>query len=307
MIKQHSVLVVDDDSDLVEYISSLYHASGLFRVFSATSGGQAYRKLTQVAIDLLCTDFIMPSSGGRDLINIVLSKKEFAHLGLLVMTGHPDELVRERQNLPSRAAVLLKPFGKEDLLFQSFLILDELKTQKGVKTVFPDWPFAHEESLVQKMAQSFCREFLKENSNTVECQHSNLEWGSTIAGDLTVVFELNSNQGHRIQMNLTLTQIMGKKFEWVGSQNQWNPSFLTRFQTWANLQRAALDLTLGELVGTHFAKTQVRIINERHHGFLSEPKVKISAWKFGKDPVLSDFQVGFSLTGADRSMQDRAA
>jgi len=66
LTKYYSILVVDDDPDIVEIIS-LYLTNAGYGVSTASSSTEALKKIEETAFDLIILDVILPDIDGTDL------------------------------------------------------------------------------------------------------------------------------------------------------------------------------------------------------------------------------------------------
>ena len=100
------ILVVDDDSSILQL---LRRALVDYDVTVARDGFEALAAAQQMgSVDLLITDYLMPSMIGDELIARV--RKHQPHLQVLVVTGHHDILEREAAEWWKASAHLPKPF-----------------------------------------------------------------------------------------------------------------------------------------------------------------------------------------------------
>ncbi|WP_054875936.1 response regulator transcription factor [Oxobacter pfennigii] len=65
-MKTHSILVVDDDPDIVEIIS-LYLTNAGYQVSTASTSTEALKKIQETDFDLIILDVILPDFDGTDL------------------------------------------------------------------------------------------------------------------------------------------------------------------------------------------------------------------------------------------------
>lgn len=115
------ILVIDDDSDFVEAISTLLEAKG-YAVLSASNGKDGFAKAKKESPDLVLLDVMMSSkSEGFDLARSFKDDKSTKDMHIVLITGikrdmslpfgfEPDE-----QWLPVKA-VLEKPVKPDVLL-----------------------------------------------------------------------------------------------------------------------------------------------------------------------------------------------
>ena len=88
----NSILVVDDDSMLVELISLCFERHG-FAVFKAYNGLDAWNLFMNNDIDVVLTDLQMPVLNGSELSHRIRSQS--AHVKIAVMTGGDTNVAEE--------------------------------------------------------------------------------------------------------------------------------------------------------------------------------------------------------------------
>jgi DNA-binding response OmpR family regulator len=87
-----SILVVDDDSMLVELISLCFERHG-FGVLKAYNGLDAWNFFINNNIDLVLTDLQMPGLSGRDLSRRIRNQSEYVKIA--IMTGGENDVAAE--------------------------------------------------------------------------------------------------------------------------------------------------------------------------------------------------------------------
>lgn len=88
----NSILVVDDDSMLVELLSLCFERYG-FRVFKAYDGFDAWNIFIHNDIDFVLTDLQMPVLNGSELSHRI--RNQSAHVKIAVMTGGDNDVAAE--------------------------------------------------------------------------------------------------------------------------------------------------------------------------------------------------------------------
>lgn len=100
-----TILVVDDDSAVLELLG---RALGGYRVWLARDPDEGLQLAGNLArVDLLITDFMMPSMTGDELIGWLRAKRP--DLKVLILTGHSDLLDKENPAWWAQEAHLPKP------------------------------------------------------------------------------------------------------------------------------------------------------------------------------------------------------
>lgn len=116
--KRYSVLIVDDSTHVVEFISELLRREG-HAVVCAHSGREAAVILASVSVDVLITDVLMPEGDGIELLNNV--RRTGRHVPRLIAISGGGRYVDSQNCLTIAAATgahacLKKPFTDVELL-----------------------------------------------------------------------------------------------------------------------------------------------------------------------------------------------
>lgn len=105
-----TVLIVDDEEDILESLASLFEAAiPDIEVTTATSGPEALDFLRQRPVDLIISDYKMPSMNGVEF----LSEAERLHpeTPRLMITAYPDpDLAAQAVRKAHVALLISKPF-----------------------------------------------------------------------------------------------------------------------------------------------------------------------------------------------------
>lgn len=106
------VLVVDDDSSLVE---SIVAALGpRYTVRSALNGSEAITAICEIQFDLVLLDHRLPDLLGTDLLRLI--KRFFPSTTVVLVTGQGSETVAAEALRSGARDYLQKPFSLQDLL-----------------------------------------------------------------------------------------------------------------------------------------------------------------------------------------------
>ena len=116
------ILVVDDDPDIVEYLSTLLEDHG-YEVQGASGASAARTTLEQFAADLLILDVLLAGRSGLDLLVNLRQDARWRDLPIVMLTGS-DQVLRDggRSYMAGHTlvrgadAVLGKPLEAEVLL-----------------------------------------------------------------------------------------------------------------------------------------------------------------------------------------------
>jgi two-component system alkaline phosphatase synthesis response regulator PhoP len=85
-----SVLIVDDEEDILEILSYNFRKSG-FKVHIARNGREGYRLATEVIPDLIITDLWMPEMDGLLMCKHIREMSELDLSRIIFLSADPDE------------------------------------------------------------------------------------------------------------------------------------------------------------------------------------------------------------------------
>ena len=112
------VLVVDDEKDLITYLSTYLSDQG-FIVEAAEDGNTALNKVKQSRPDLITLDIVMPEKTGVKFYRELKTAPATADIPVIIITGlKPDfeKFISNRRQVPPPEGYLSKPFEQKDLL-----------------------------------------------------------------------------------------------------------------------------------------------------------------------------------------------
>jgi CheY-like chemotaxis protein len=118
-----TILVVEDDATIRSLAQTVLTKWG-YAVLVAANGVDAVRVAVKEGrpIDLLLTDVIMPSRGGRALVDVM--RGQHTNLRVLYMSGYPDDTIAREGVLNPPTPFLPKPFTPDALLIAVRSALD---------------------------------------------------------------------------------------------------------------------------------------------------------------------------------------
>lgn len=152
-----SILVVDDNPDLRDYVSRILHQEG-YQVWMAHNGQEGFRVAQERRPQLIVTDLMMPIVSGLDLIGMVRASEELKGTPIILLTARADEATRIQGTEHGADAYLSKPFNDRELLAevrnllalkaneQRVLELNNYLTESVLKRFLPP-------SMVQRVAK----------------------------------------------------------------------------------------------------------------------------------------------------------
>lgn len=112
-LNQKQILIIDDEPDLLEIISSEFDLEGA-NVFQADSVEKAIVVLSKNPIDIVISDVRMPFRTGIDLLKYMKDKNAF-YPPMILISGYTDVPIQDIFHLGAEG-FLVKPFRLEDLM-----------------------------------------------------------------------------------------------------------------------------------------------------------------------------------------------
>ncbi|HHT9134626.1 MAG TPA: response regulator [Candidatus Avalokitesvara rifleensis] len=107
---KHTILVVDDDPEIVTLLSKILLNEG-HNVMDAQNGRKALRKVEKGGIDLVILDLIMPEMGGIEVLKRLgdMAPKS----AVIVLTGHGDLQTAREAMMLGAYEYITKPFDAD--------------------------------------------------------------------------------------------------------------------------------------------------------------------------------------------------
>jgi len=114
--KDHTILVVEDNNDLLEFITEIL--SNDFKVIRASDGIEAIEKLqvTDNKIDFILSDIMMPRMDGFELLEKVKADEELKKLPVVLLTAKATSESKIKALRVGVDDYMYKPFLPEELL-----------------------------------------------------------------------------------------------------------------------------------------------------------------------------------------------
>lgn len=115
---QKTILVVDDEQDVVRYFKTLFEDNG-YRALTAMDGVEAMEKIRAEHPDLVTLDITMPNKTGVTVYRDIKENDEFKKTPVLIVTGVQPEFrkfISTRRQVPAPEGYLEKPVALGDVL-----------------------------------------------------------------------------------------------------------------------------------------------------------------------------------------------
>lgn len=112
--KQHTILIVEDNSELLEFIKELLSVD--YKTLEATDGNQGWELVQEKSPDLILSDVLMPGMSGYQLCNLVKTHLEHSHIPVILLTAK-STIYDQVEGLEKGAdQYICKPFNVDYLL-----------------------------------------------------------------------------------------------------------------------------------------------------------------------------------------------
>ena len=112
------ILVVDDEPDVVAYVSRFFEDHGL-SVISASNGKEGFAKARAELPDVIILDIVMPKDTGVRMYRQLYEDAETRHIPVIMLTGISQEFKRfigTRRQVPPPAGYFEKPADLSKML-----------------------------------------------------------------------------------------------------------------------------------------------------------------------------------------------
>jgi len=124
--EKKKILVVDDEPDVVAYLTSLSEDNG-FAVASAADGEEAQQKVKSEKPDLITLDISMPEKSGVRFYRETKADADLKDIPIVIVTGvestHDggtgkdfERFLGTRKNVPPPDGFIMKPVEPDELL-----------------------------------------------------------------------------------------------------------------------------------------------------------------------------------------------
>ncbi|MBM2824554.1 MAG: DNA-binding response regulator [Dehalococcoidales bacterium] len=131
MVKKSSLLVVDDDPQLIRLLRANLESSG-YRVLSAMDGPTALELIDRERPDLLVLDIMLPGIDGYELCRRV---REFSDVPIIMLTAKVEDVDKVKGLKLGADDYMAKPFNVQELLARIEAVLRRAGAAEETKTL----------------------------------------------------------------------------------------------------------------------------------------------------------------------------
>jgi phosphate regulon transcriptional regulator PhoB len=129
-----SILVVDDEPDIVELVSYNLKKEG-FHVISASDGEEALRKIRKGAFTLIILDLMLPGIQGIEVCRMIRADPKTESVPVIMLTAKGEEADRVRGLDTGADDYITKPFSPRELLSRVKAVLRRSSGRKEPEQV----------------------------------------------------------------------------------------------------------------------------------------------------------------------------
>ena len=118
MAEKKKILIVDDEADVLTYLSTLFEDNG-YATISARDGREALR-LTEIHHpDLITLDIFMPEKSGVKFYREIKESARWKNIPIIIVTGISEnfqKFISSRPQVPPPEGYISKPINPEEIL-----------------------------------------------------------------------------------------------------------------------------------------------------------------------------------------------
>jgi DNA-binding response OmpR family regulator len=152
---RRKILVVDDDTDLVQLLAFNFKAAG-YAVGTASDGVEALKKARSLKPDLILLDLMLPELDGFAVCEILRQSAATASVPIVLLTARSGEIARYAGLEAGATDYVTKPFSPAELVARINAILQHPAIQGNAPTAGagpkPTLPLPNRNQFVTKSA-----------------------------------------------------------------------------------------------------------------------------------------------------------
>lgn len=118
MSDKKKVLVVDDEQDVLIFLTALFEDSG-YETVTAKDGVQAWKQIESEKPDLITLDMSMPEQSGVRTFRDIKAHDTYKAIPIIIVTGIGEPMqnfLSRMRNSPQPEGFVSKPIDKKELL-----------------------------------------------------------------------------------------------------------------------------------------------------------------------------------------------
>jgi DNA-binding response OmpR family regulator len=115
MTEKKTILLVDDEPDLLESLAIRFKASG-YNVLTAVDGLDALQKARTLSPNLIILDLMLPKMDGYKVARLLKFDNRYSHIPILILSARGQDLDKEMGKNAGADDYMVKPFDSVDLI-----------------------------------------------------------------------------------------------------------------------------------------------------------------------------------------------
>ena len=128
MAEQERILVVDDESDIIEIVTYTLENSG-YTVEVAGNGEEAIAKTQEFNPDLILLDIMLPRMNGFDVCRVIKSSIFTGHIPIIMFSAKKEIDDKVLATEVGADDYIQKPFNRSELLSRIKMVISRTKIQ----------------------------------------------------------------------------------------------------------------------------------------------------------------------------------
>jgi len=118
MAARKRILIVDDEEDILTYLSTLLQDHG-YETRMAKDGVEAWKKVEEDVPDLITLDISMPEKSGIRFYRDLKTSDRLKGIPIIIVTGVSEDFkkfISSRHQVPAPEGFVSKPIDQEEIL-----------------------------------------------------------------------------------------------------------------------------------------------------------------------------------------------
>lgn len=118
MAEKKKILVVDDEQDILTYLSTLLEDNG-YQTVQAKNGEEAWKQVETSPPDLITLDISMPERSGIKFYRDMKAHDQLKKIPIVFVTGVAEDFkkfISTRHQVPPPEGYMSKPIDQEEIL-----------------------------------------------------------------------------------------------------------------------------------------------------------------------------------------------
>lgn len=119
------VLIVDDDTEIVELMVDVLSRDGRFEIRTASSGYDAGMQTQQFMPDVIILDYMLPDVNGNIVCQTIKRNPDFENIKIIIVSGVVNQDEIQALLNAGAAEFLKKPFNIAELVDKILAVVDQ--------------------------------------------------------------------------------------------------------------------------------------------------------------------------------------